>query len=156
MHPGQPDFGVLLAVAHGAFFDRQRRHMTEQGYAGFTTRTGFVLRVLDDDELSLRELADRLEMSSPAALKVIEAMVQDGYAERTASPQDRRVRAVRATGRGLAALAVARRFHASVEQELVAEIGPDDAAAARRALEVLAGQASEVIPQVLRRSTAPR
>ncbi|MFC6342355.1 MarR family transcriptional regulator, partial [Nocardioides hankookensis] len=82
----QVDFGVLLAVAHGTFFDRQHGHMVEAGYVGFTTRTGFVLRVLDDEALSLRELADRLEMSSPAALKVIDAMVRDGYVERTPAP----------------------------------------------------------------------
>ena len=154
--PDQVDFGVLLAVAHGTFFDRQHRHMVDQGHTGFTTRTGFVLRVLGDEALSLRELADRLEMSSPAALKVIDAMVRDGYVERTPAPEDRRVRTVRATGRGHAALAAARAFHASVEQELVAAVGPADAAAVRRGLEALAGQATEVIPQELRRSTAPR
>ena len=149
------DFGVLLAVAHGTFFDRLHRHMADAGFTGFSTRTGFVLRVLDGEALSLRELADRLEMSSPAALKVIDAMVRDGFAERTTSPGDRRVRAVRATAHGAAALEAAHRFHAVVEQEVVAAVGADDAAAVRRGLAAIAGQATEVIPQVLRRSTAP-
>ena len=151
----QGDFGVLLAVAHGTFLDRLHRHMAESGFTGFSTRTGFVLRVLDGEALSLRELADRLEMSSPAALKVIDAMVRDGFAERVTSPEDRRVRAVRATAHGDAALAAAHGFHEAVEQEVVDAIGRDDAAAVRRGLEAIAGQASEVIPQVLRRSTAP-
>ena len=151
----QGDFGVLLAVAHGTFLDRLHRHMAEVGFTGFSTRTGFVLRVLDGQELSLRELADRLEMSSPAALKVIDAMVRDGFAERATSSEDRRVRAVRATAHGEAALEAAHRFHAAIEQEVVDAVGADDAAAVRRGLEAIAGQASEVIPQVLRRSTAP-
>jgi DNA-binding MarR family transcriptional regulator len=151
----EDDFGVLLAVAHGTFFGRLHQHMADAGFTGFSTRTGFVLRVLDGEALSLRELADRLEMSSPAALKVIDAMVRDGFAERTTSPHDRRVRAVRATARGDAALEAAHRFHAAVEQELVEAVGSDDAAAVRRGLEAIAGQATEVIPQVLRRSTAP-
>ena len=144
---------MLLAVAHGTFFDRMLRHLEEAGFAGFTTRTGFVLRVLDGEALSLRELADRLEMSSPAALKVIDTMVADGFVERTTAPEDRRVRAVRATAHGRAALEAARSFHAAVEQELVEAVGPDDAAAVRRGLAAIAGQATEVIPQVLRRST---
>lgn len=148
------DFGVLLAVAHATFVDRLHRHLADCGFVGFSNRTGFVLRVLDGEALSLRELADRLEMSSPAALKVIDAMTSEGYVERTAAPEDRRIRGVRATARGAAALEAARRFHVQVEQELLAAVGPEDAAAVRRGLDALAGQATEVIPQVLRRSTA--
>lgn len=146
---------MLLAVAYGAFFDRQRRHMEEHGFTGFSPRTGFVLRVLDGRLLSLRELADRLEMSSPAALKVIDAMEREGYVERTSHPDDRRVRAVVPTARGYAALETVHAFHASVERELVDELGVDGAAAVRRGLDVLHGQASEVIPRVLRRPAVP-
>lgn len=147
-----PDFGVLLAIANATFIDRLHRHMEDIGFAGFTTRTGFVLRLLDGKPLSLRELADRLEMSSPAALKVIDAMVRDGYVERTSAPQDRRVRAVVPTARGYAALAAARRFHETVEEQLVADVGPEDAAAVRRGLEAITAQGSEVITRVMRRT----
>jgi DNA-binding MarR family transcriptional regulator len=148
-----PDFGVLLAIAHATFFDRMLGHLADSGFAGFTTRTGFVLRLIGDDGLSLRELADRLEMSSPAALKVVDAMVTDGFVERVTTPDDRRIRRVRATDHGREALEEARRFHASIEQELAERIGAADAAAVRRGLVVLAGRASEAIPRVLRRST---
>lgn len=147
---------MLLAVAYGTFFDRQRRHMEAHGFAGFTPRTGFVLRVLDGRLLSLRELADRLEMSSPAALKVIDAMEREGYVERVGHPEDGRVRAVVPTARGYAALEAVHAFHGSVEQDLVDELGADGAAAVRRGLDVLVGQATDVIPQVLRRPTVPR
>lgn len=146
---------MLLAVAYGSFFDRQRRHLEAQGFPGFTSRTGFVLRVLDGRLLSLRELADRLEMSSPAALKVIDAMEREGYVERVGHPDDGRVRAVVPTQRGYAALEAVRAFHAAVERELVEELGAADAAAVRRGLDVLVGQATEVIPQVLRRPAVP-
>lgn len=142
---------MLLAVAHTTFVVRLQAHLADQGFAGFSTRTGFVLRVLDGEALSLRALADRLEMSSPAALKVIEAMVRDGFVERVGAPEDRRVRAVRATAHGTAALEAARRFHDVVEQELVLALGAADVAALRRGLDVLADRATEAIPQVLRR-----
>lgn len=144
----EPDFGVLLSVAYGTFFEQLHRHMDELGFDGYSTRTGFVLRVLGDDPLSLRQIADLLEMSSPAALKVVDAMERDGYVERVPAPGDRRVRAVTPTARGHAALAAARRFHTDFESGL----GPD-AAALRAGLTVIAAQASVAIPQVLRRPT---
>ncbi len=141
-----PDFGVLLAVAHATFTDRLHTHMREQGYAGFSTRVGFVLRILGVEALSLREVADRLEVSSPAALKVVDTMERDGYVERVAAPGDRRVRAIRATAFGHAALAAARAFHAAFE----ASLGPTAGAELRQGLVLIAGQASPAIPRVLR------
>jgi DNA-binding MarR family transcriptional regulator len=143
---GEPDFGVLLSVAYGTFFDRMHEHLHELGFVGFTSRIGFVLRVLGDEALSLRRIADLLEMSSPAALKVVVTMEGRGYVERVAAPDDRRVRAVVATEHGLAALAAARTFHADFERSLGA-----DGTALRRGLTVIADQASDAIPQVLRR-----
>ena len=146
----EPDFGVLLSVAYGTFFDRLHQHLDELGYAGFTSRVGFVLRVLALDERSrprsLREIADVLEISSPAALKVVDAMERDGYVVRVPSPDDRRVRAVTPTERGRAALAAARDFHAAFERSL----GPDGPAL-RAGLATIVAGATEAIPQVLRR-----
>ena len=142
----EPDFGVLLAVANATFIDRLHAHLREQGFAGYSTRTGFVLRVLGTDALSLREVADRLEVSSPAALKVVDAMVRDGYVERVPAPGDRRVRAITATARGHAALAAARQFHADFE----ASLGPTARKQLRTGLRLIAGQASPAIPRVLR------
>lgn len=143
----EPDFGVLLAVANATFIDRLHTHLHELGFAGYSTRTGFVLRVLGPDALSLREVADRLEISSPAALKVVDALQRDGYVERVPLPGDRRVRAISATARGHAALAAARQFHADFEASL-----GRDAKALRTGLGVIARQASPAIPRVLRGS----
>lgn len=149
----EPDFGVLLSVAYGTFFEQLHEHMDELGFDGYSTRTGFVLRVLAPDgqsrALSLRQIADLLEMSSPAALKVVDAMERDGYVERVPAPGDRRVRAVAPTARGHTALAAARRFHSDFESRLGA-----DAPALRAGLAVIAAQASAAIPRVLRRPTA--
>lgn len=142
----EPDFGVLLSVAYGTFFDQMHERLHGLGFAGFTTRVGFVLRVLGEESMSLREIADQLEMSSPAALKVLDTMERDGYVERVATPGDRRVRAAVATAHGRAALAAARQFHADFETSL----GPDGPAL-RQGLAVITAQASAAIPQVLLR-----
>jgi DNA-binding MarR family transcriptional regulator len=146
----EPDFGVLLSMAYGTFIDRLHTHMRGLGFGGFTTRVGFVLRVLDQPR-SLREIADLLEVSSPAALKVVDAMERDGYVERVLAPGDRRVRAVTPTARGYAALAAARKFHAEFERSLGSE-----AAALRSGLGLIADQASAAIPQVLRHPSPGR
>lgn len=145
-----PDLGVLLAVAWATFFDRQHRHMVERGFAGYSTRTGFLLRVLDSKALSLREVADRLEVSSPAALKVVVAMETEGYVERVSTPGDRRVRAIAPTLRGLAALAEARAFHRDYEERLAVRLGPEAITALREGLETIGAEASASIPGVLR------
>lgn len=151
--PDRPelDFGVLLAMAYAVFVDRLHTHMAEAGHAGYNTRVGFVIRVLEGGPLSLRELADRLEMSSPAALKIIDPMVEEGYVARIQSPEDRRVRSIVLTERGHAALADARRLHAILEEEIVAELGAHEAASVRRGLTVVASHDIQVIPRVLRR-----
>jgi DNA-binding MarR family transcriptional regulator len=140
-----PDFRVQLADAYATFTDALHSRMRELGYAGYTTRVGFVLRVLGEDALSLREVADRLEVSSPAALKLVDAMTREGYVERVPAPGDRRVRAITTTARGHAALAAARKFHADFERSLGAS-----APALRAGLAVIAQQASPAIPRVLR------
>jgi DNA-binding MarR family transcriptional regulator len=145
VNPAEPDFGVLLAVAYATFTDRLHTHLRALGFDGYTTRAGFVLRVLGSDALSLREVADLLEVSSPAALKLVDAMTRDGYVVRVPAPGDRRVRAISATARGRAALEAARAFHADFERSLGA-----DAVALREGLAVIAQQASPAIPQVLR------
>ena len=77
------DLGVALALAHVTFLTELSRHMEAAGFAGFTTRYGAVLRFLQAGPVSLRELATQLEMTSPGALKLVSAMTESGYLERT-------------------------------------------------------------------------
>lgn len=139
---------MLLSLASVVFVDALHERLGEQGFAEFSVRSGWVLRTLGDDELSLRELAERMDLSSPGTLKAIDPMLKAGYLER-AETSDKRVRAVRATERGRAALACATAFHAEFEASLVAAVGPDDAAATRRGLESLAARGSAHLPRGL-------
>ena len=116
-----------------------------------------MLRVLGGEALSLRELADRLEMSSPAALKVIDAMVRDGYVERAPPPTTAGSAPSAPPTRGHAALAAARRPSTPrSSRSWSTPSGPTTPPPYAGGWPRIAGQATEVIPQVLRRSTAPR
>lgn len=139
---------MLLNLAGVVFVDALHERLEAEGFAGFTTRSGWVLRTLGEDELSLRDLADRMDLSSPGTLKAIDPMLKGGYLER-AGTSDKRVRAVRVTERGRAALACATAFHAEFEAGLAAEVGADVAAATRRGLEALVDRGSRHVPRAL-------
>ncbi|WP_436701633.1 MarR family winged helix-turn-helix transcriptional regulator [Nocardioides sp. BYT-33-1] len=142
------DFGVLLSLAGVVFVDALHDRLAEAGFEDFTVRSGWVLRTLGDEELSLRDLAERMGLSSPGTLKAIDPMIRAGYLER-AGTSDRRVRAVRVTARGRAALACASAFHAEFEAGLAAAAGAADVAATRRALEALVDRGSAHLPSSL-------
>ena len=136
---GRVDFGVLLTMSSAVFVDELARHMTAAGYAGFTARTGWVLRSVGDGRVSLKDMAARMRLSSPGALKAIAPMVEGGYLARV-SGDDRRVRAIAATDRGREALAAAREFHARFEQSLVEPLGAEAVESVRAALALLVGR----------------
>lgn len=142
------DFGVLLSLAGVVFVDALHQRLADAGFDDFSVRSGFLLRSLGEESLSLRELAERIGLTSPGALKAIDPMLRAGYLERTRAA-DRRVRAVRVTERGRAALACAAAFHDDFEASLVDQVGPADAAATRRALEALVRRGSPHLPQTL-------
>ncbi len=128
----EQDFGVLLNISSAVFVDELATYMEAAGFTGFTTRTGWVLRALGGETVSLKDLADRMRISSPGTLKVIAPMVGAGYLARV-SGTDRRVRAIAATDRGCDALHAARTFHAQFEQKLVEHVGAEGVAAMRTA-----------------------
>jgi DNA-binding MarR family transcriptional regulator len=65
-----------------------------------------LLHCLDggDRELALSDLADNLSLSLPAASRAIDALHQRGYVERREDDHDRRMKRVRITEPGTAAL----------------------------------------------------
>ena len=136
--PPADDFGILLTAALGVFKSQLHAHLARAGFDDLGPSFGFVFRSLADRPLSLVELAARLAITSQGALKIVAEMEERGYVERTDDVVDRRVRRLSLTGRGRAALREARRFHASVEHELVVAVGSRQVAGARAALTALA------------------
>jgi DNA-binding MarR family transcriptional regulator len=129
-----PDFGVLLALAYATFVEQLRDHLTQSGYADLHRSFGYVARALAARPLTLRELADQLELTSQGALKIIDEMEAGGYVQRRPDPDDARAKRLFLTRRGKQALAAARAFHARFEAELARCTGPKQVEAARAAL----------------------
>ncbi|MEQ6900454.1 MarR family winged helix-turn-helix transcriptional regulator [Nocardioides sp. YIM 152588] len=155
MTDDRPDFGVLLSLAGVTFAEELRLHMHASGFVGFTTRTGFVLRLLADEPLSVRVLAERLHMTPQATLKLVEGMTLAGFVDRAPKGLDRRQRIVKIGDRGREALDAAKAFHARFELNLAAEVGADTAREVRHALELVAGRTGVRVPGGAGRDRAP-
>lgn len=141
---GEPlDFGVLLNVAFGAFKLQLHRHLAKAGFDDMGPSFGYVFRLLLARPASLRDVAERLGISSPGALKVVDDMVAKGYVERSEHPQDGRIKQLTLTARGRQAIEEARRFHALFEQGLAQRLGAGDVAAARAVLEQVVAHLSD-------------
>lgn len=142
-NPEALDFGVLLNVAFGAFKEALDADLAVAGFDDIGTSFGYVFRLLADAPCNLSELAARLGMSAPGALKVVDDMVAKGYVSRTVDADDRRVKRLELTDRGRAALGRARSFHDKYEQALVQRLGVRQVAAARKLLEAMAASHAE-------------
>lgn len=131
------DFGILLGLAYNSFVDDLNDHLRGAGFDDVGRSFGYVFRLLADDELTLRELAERLEMTSQGAMKIVDEMEGTGYVVRVPDAEDGRVKRLRLTDRGRAALRAARRFHRDYERRLARHLGAEAAAEVRGALTYL-------------------
>jgi len=62
------------------------------------------LVALSHDELSVKDLAERLSLSLPGASRAVDALVSRGLIDRREDPEDRRQKRLRCTASGLEAL----------------------------------------------------
>jgi DNA-binding MarR family transcriptional regulator len=128
------DFGILLGLAFNAFATQLREHLEEEGFAPLPKSFGYVARNIAETPLTLTELAARLAITSPGALKIVQEMESTGYLERVADAHDARAKRHRLTKRGQEALAAARAFHRKFEVDLARRVGASKVDALRQAL----------------------
>jgi DNA-binding MarR family transcriptional regulator len=131
------DLGILLGLAYQTFTDELRADLETRGFPDLGSAYGYVFRALAVEVLNLHELASRLGMTAQGATKIVNEMVSRGYVERKPDPQDGRAKELRLAPRGRAALAAARRFHATYERRLRSKLGENAVAEARRMLEFM-------------------
>jgi DNA-binding MarR family transcriptional regulator len=122
------------------------------------TRGGYaVLRCLDAvGELTLGEIARACSMDAAAASRQVRALEDDGFVERRATPDDRRVTVVRITraGRGVYARIVAVRT--TYMSEVLADWPAADVATLNRLVNRLVGDLEETRFAVPVHSTSAR
>jgi DNA-binding MarR family transcriptional regulator len=151
MSEAPADFGIVLALAYTAFVDEMRAELAAGGHDDLHRSFGYVARALDEAPLTVGELAARLAISPPGAVKIVDEMQASGHLERFGDPADRRLIRLRLTARGRAALAAARRFHLRFEERLAERVGARRAATCRAVLEsIVEERAAAGAPPALR------
>src|SRR4051794_36103465 len=126
--------GFLIAQAHHRFRGRADEILRP---VGIEVRHFGALTALADGVPSQRELADRLRVSGPVVVEMVDALEARGMVERRRDRVDRRSNALVVTDAGRAALEAARGELDAVTVELVAPIGPDGDAELRALLRKL-------------------
>ena len=137
-----PQLGLFVGMAAN---ERVLARLAERGFAGLRTSHGFVVQHLLRGPQSVGQLAALLEVTQQAASKSIAELARLGYVEDMRS-EDARVRRLRLSARGRAAVRATRACRGEIEAELATAAGSAALAQAKQvlllALEQLAASAA--------------
>jgi DNA-binding MarR family transcriptional regulator len=113
--------GFLLARAHHRFHERADEVLSP---LDLQIRHFGALTRLADGTSSQRELADRLQVSTPVVVELVDALEARGFVERRRDTTDRRLNALHVTAEGRDVLVKAAASLVARSEELTASIGP--------------------------------
>jgi DNA-binding MarR family transcriptional regulator len=144
------DLGIQLLLAYQGFVRQLHADMARRGHDDLGRSDGVVFRMLNAGPRTVSDLALRLDITKQGMAQIVEDMERRGYVVRRPDPADARARLVELSGRGRAALGIAREFHRSYERRLVRHHGRAAVDAARMLLAAMAEEAPEGLDRELR------
>jgi DNA-binding MarR family transcriptional regulator len=127
------DLGTLALFAGYACMDEVGRGLSKR-HRGLRFSHGFLFQHLVEGERTIGELSAGMEVTQQAVSKVVTELERLGYVERLEDPADARVRKVRLTARGRAAVEGAREGRAALERMLAKRCGQREIDQVRRTL----------------------
>ena len=130
-------FGDLLAQARERWIRVMALRLGALGFHDYRRSDPLVMRSLRGGEVSLGALGVRLGVTRQAARKVVNGLVERGYAQVTTSSQDSRRRLVNLTPRGRDYLAAVVATLRAMHDEVVDSVDPQRLAAAYSVLVVV-------------------
>ena len=95
-----PPLARLFAIAYRQLITDLHAELARRGWTDVRPAYGFALLALREGPLSSSELGALMGMTKQAASKLVEALVEAGYARRGESTGDARVRPIELTDRG--------------------------------------------------------
>ena len=101
------------------------RQLTPAGVTALRPSQVRLLSLTPREGMRVTDLADRLGMTKQSLGELATVLERDGMLESVRDPADGRVRILRPTAAGLAAVAAAERVIAEVEAEWRTRVGPD-------------------------------
>jgi DNA-binding MarR family transcriptional regulator len=134
IEPSALDFGTLALFTGYALSDAAIAEVKALGHEGLRFSHGFVFQHLVQADRTITELAERMELTQQAASKAVAELEDLGYLERAADREDGRVRRVRLTKRGRAAIEAGRAVQRRLMDRLEKKLGAARLEAARKTL----------------------
>ncbi len=98
----------------------------------------------DDEERSVKALAELLGVSLPTMSRAVDGLFERGLVGRQEDPEDRRLKRVRVTDAGRAVPRALNDARLSALQELISALGDEEAAALEHALSLILERRSEI------------
>jgi DNA-binding MarR family transcriptional regulator len=132
--PKALDVGYLALFVGQGFADRVLEALAAAGHADLRFSHGFVIQHVVDADRTIGELALRMGVTQQGASKAVAELETLGYLERVPDPADARIRRVRLSARGRAAVQISRRAREKIEHGLATAVGAREIAHARRTL----------------------
>jgi DNA-binding MarR family transcriptional regulator len=129
-----PDFAILVMGVARTISDRLNHAVAVAGIEDMRAPYGFVIRALATRDRTLTELAQLLDVTKQAAIKIVDEMDARGYVERTADPGDGRAKRLRLTPKAERVRQIALSTSGEMEAELRHHVGAENAKAMREAL----------------------
>lgn len=149
------DLGTLALFVGQLLADVVLQALHRRGFDGLRVAHGFVFQHFVEAPRSIGELAERMGVTQQAASKSVAELVRLGYLER-APDDDARVRRIRLSRRGRAAIETARTERAGAEARVAQGLGALRFEATRSALAELLDQLGGADAVRARRVRAPR
>jgi DNA-binding MarR family transcriptional regulator len=128
-----------LDLGHAAFFLGLRINelvaeaMVAEGFADVRQSFGFVIQHLIQQDRSITELAERMEVTQQAASKVVAELLKLGMIE-VLPAKDRRTKQIRLSERGWRSVRLARKARIQIDRRLVKGAGATQYEEAKRTL----------------------
>jgi DNA-binding MarR family transcriptional regulator len=125
--------GKLMLHVHRTSAPELFKQLGELGLSFTQVKALNLLRISDED-VNVKDVADRLNMSLPAMSRSLDKLVQRGYVERHESEKDRRAKLVRLLPAGRAVLDQIEQARANALEEFTATLSDDERAALHASL----------------------
>ena len=138
----------LFAIAYRQLITDLHAELARRGWTDVRPAYGFALLALREGPLSSGELGVLMGMTKQAASKLVEALVDAGYARRGESTGDARVRPIELTDRGRELQETAEGIYTELESRWADVIGQDRLAALRADLIRVTSDENGLLPPV--------
>ena len=133
---------MLLLGAYRRMVDDVVAGLSARGYPDVRPVHDFAMRAIAAGADSASELGRRMSVSKQAAAKTIAVLVERGYVDREADPEDARRKRLEVTPLGFEVMRVGEALFDELRESFAREIGASELAELEAALRTLVGDAA--------------